>query len=48
VNRVVDVFYTLLTARAKCPTRRDREFIISSDVLMSVSSCLDATVFKRF
>jgi len=31
---------TLLTERAKSPIRRDREFFLSSDVWMSVSSGL--------
>jgi len=28
--------------------KRDKEFILSSDVRMSVSSGLEATVFRRF
>jgi len=37
-----------LTERAKSPIRRDREFFLSSDVCLSVSSGLEVTVFKRF
>jgi len=39
---------TFLTERGKPPIRRDRFFILSSDVCLSVSSGLGATVFKWF